>query len=238
MVPVALRADGRPLVDGRGGPRHPPDHRRGPRQAVTPSSPAEWSPTARRPTPPTARRRRRQRRPTGPGSSGGDGVARILASGFARVEPARMPKAPVPAAPARRSRTPGSSCRRRRRRHDPQPVRRQRPVVRRARWASTPERMNPYGCSLVYGHPQGPTGARGDRRAHPRPGRAGRRHRPVHGLRRGRHRRGAGRRDQAGSRSSVATHVPSSARPSAEREPGSALKIAIGSSSAANVTIS
>ena len=21
--------------------------------------------------------------------------------------------------------------------------------------------MNPYGCSLVYGHPQGPTGARG-----------------------------------------------------------------------------
>lgn len=22
------------------------------------------------------------------------------------------------------------------------------------------DRMNPYGCSLVYGHPQGPTGAR------------------------------------------------------------------------------
>jgi acetyl-CoA acetyltransferase len=21
--------------------------------------------------------------------------------------------------------------------------------------------MNPYGCSLIYGHPQGPTGARG-----------------------------------------------------------------------------
>ena len=30
------------------------------------------------------------------------------------------------------------------------------------------ERMNPYGCSLIYGHPQGPTGAarhgRADRR--------------------------------------------------------------------------
>jgi acetyl-CoA C-acetyltransferase len=24
-----------------------------------------------------------------------------------------------------------------------------------------PEAMNPYGCSLVYGHPQAPTGARG-----------------------------------------------------------------------------
>jgi acetyl-CoA acetyltransferase len=23
------------------------------------------------------------------------------------------------------------------------------------------EAMNPYGCSLIYGHPQGPTGARG-----------------------------------------------------------------------------
>jgi len=23
------------------------------------------------------------------------------------------------------------------------------------------EEMNPYGCSLIYGHPQGPTGARG-----------------------------------------------------------------------------
>ena len=23
------------------------------------------------------------------------------------------------------------------------------------------ERMNPYGCSLIYGHPQGPTGLRG-----------------------------------------------------------------------------
>ena len=23
------------------------------------------------------------------------------------------------------------------------------------------EAMNPFGCSLIYGHPQGPTGARG-----------------------------------------------------------------------------
>ena len=55
--------------------------------------------------------------------------------------------------------------------------------------------MNPFGCSLIYGHPQAP-----DRR--PRPDRADvgaarprRRPRAVHGLRGGRHRRGA--RDRA-----------------------------------------
>jgi acetyl-CoA C-acetyltransferase len=51
------------------------------------------------------------------------------------------------------------------------------------------ERMNPYGCSLIYGHPRADRAAR-HRRAGARAARGRRRHRPVHRLRRRRHRGG------------------------------------------------
>ena len=88
----------------------------------------------------------------------GRGVARILGTGFSRVEKARMPKAPVPAAlvaladagitidqvDAVKS-------------HNPFAVN----DVFFARQTGFPvERTNAFGCSLIYGHPQGPTGAR------------------------------------------------------------------------------
>jgi acetyl-CoA C-acetyltransferase len=87
-----------------------------------------------------------------------DGVVQLLGSGFARVGKARMPKAPVPAARAA-LRDAGldfsqvnvvTS-------HNPFAVN----DVYFSRQTQFPlERMNPYGCSLVWGHPQGPTGAR------------------------------------------------------------------------------
>jgi acetyl-CoA acetyltransferase family protein len=91
---------------------------------------------------------------------GADGpLARVLASGFARVSPGTMPKAPVPAALAalgdaglRVGQVDVIKT------HNPFAVNdlwfaRETGVDARA--------MNPYGCSLIYGHPQGPTGARG-----------------------------------------------------------------------------
>lgn len=90
--------------------------------------------------------------------SGGTGVARVLAVSFARAERARMPKAPVPA--ARGALTDAGlsiagidvvTT------HNPFAVN----DVYFARQTGFPlDRMNPYGCSLVYGHPQGPTGMR------------------------------------------------------------------------------
>lgn len=90
--------------------------------------------------------------------SGGAGVARVLAVAFARAEPARMPKAPVPAAMAaladaglRVSDLDVVTT------HNPFAVN----DIYFARQTGFPlDRMNPYGCSLVYGHPQGPTGVR------------------------------------------------------------------------------
>jgi acetyl-CoA acetyltransferase len=84
--------------------------------------------------------------------------ARILASGFARVAPGTMPKAPVPAAAAAL--------------HDAglqigqiDLIKSHNPFVVNDLWFAREtgvdaEAMNPYGCSLIYGHPQGPTGAR------------------------------------------------------------------------------
>ncbi|MEO3816659.1 thiolase family protein [Plantactinospora sp. B24E8] len=90
--------------------------------------------------------------------SGGAGVARLRAVGFARAGRARMPKAPVPAARAALAAadldidavdvvtT-----------HNPFAVN----DLYFSRQTGFPlDRMNPYGCSLVYGHPQGPTGMR------------------------------------------------------------------------------
>ncbi len=90
--------------------------------------------------------------------SGGRGVARILGSGFARVEKARMPKAPVPAAMAALAAA-GLSI------DDVDAVKSHNPFavndVFFARQTGFPvSRTNAFGCSLIYGHPQGPTGAR------------------------------------------------------------------------------
>ena len=91
--------------------------------------------------------------------SGGEGVARILATGFARVERGRMPKAPVPAA-RKALEDAGLSF------GDVDVIKTHNPFavndVYFARETGVDvEAMNPYGCSLVYGHPQAPTGTRG-----------------------------------------------------------------------------
>lgn len=91
--------------------------------------------------------------------SGGRGVARVLATGFSRVEAGRMPKAPVPAARAALADA-GLEL------SAIDVVKTHNPfAVNDAYFAQVTgypaEAMNPFGCSLVYGHPQGPTGARG-----------------------------------------------------------------------------
>ena len=90
--------------------------------------------------------------------SGGRGVALILGSGFARVEKARMPKAPVPAAFAALADA-GLTI------DQVDAVKSHNPFavndVFFARNTGFPlDRTNAFGCSLIYGHPQGPTGAR------------------------------------------------------------------------------
>jgi len=91
---------------------------------------------------------------------GRDGaIARLLAFGAARAEPARMPKAPVPAAHAAlRDAGLGPA--------DVDLVSTHNPFVVNDLWLArelgfSHEQINVRGCSLVYGHPQGPTGARG-----------------------------------------------------------------------------
>jgi acetyl-CoA acetyltransferase len=86
-------------------------------------------------------------------------VAHVLSTGFARVEPARMPKAPVPAA-SNALDDAGLSL------GDIDLVKTHNPFAVNDLWFAREtgydvEAMNPYGCSLIYGHPQGPTGARG-----------------------------------------------------------------------------
>jgi len=90
--------------------------------------------------------------------AGGEGIARILGTGIARVGRGEMPKAPVPAAMAALGRA-GLSF------GDVDAVTTHNPFAVNDLWFSGQtgialERMNLYGCSLVYGHPQGPTGAR------------------------------------------------------------------------------
>jgi acetyl-CoA acetyltransferase family protein len=86
------------------------------------------------------------------------GVVRILASATARVERAQMPKAPVPAA-ERALHDAGLSWR------DLDAVTTHNPFAVNDIWFSRcsgipVENANAYGSSLVYGHPQAPTGAR------------------------------------------------------------------------------
>jgi acetyl-CoA acetyltransferase len=88
----------------------------------------------------------------------GEGVVHLLAAAFARAEKARMPKAATTAA-QRAVRDAGLSF------ADVKVVTTHNPFAVNDLWFSREtgfplERMNPYGCSLVYGHPQGPTGLR------------------------------------------------------------------------------
>jgi acetyl-CoA C-acetyltransferase len=85
-------------------------------------------------------------------------LARIISTGFARVGRGTMPKAPVPAAAAALDAA-GLGYR------DVHVIKTHNPFAVNDLWFARetgvdPEQMNPYGCSLVYGHPQGPTGAR------------------------------------------------------------------------------
>ncbi len=88
----------------------------------------------------------------------GGGVAQILGTGFARVGRSRMPQAPVPAAIAALAAaglTIGQIDAMTT--HNPFAVN----DIYFSRETGFPlERMNSYGCSLIFGHPQGPTGLR------------------------------------------------------------------------------
>jgi acetyl-CoA acetyltransferase family protein len=88
----------------------------------------------------------------------GDGVVRLLATGFARVGRARMPQAPVPAARAALADA-GLGI------EDVDAIKSHNPFAVNDVYFSREMRvplksMNDYGSSLVFGHPQGPTGAR------------------------------------------------------------------------------
>ena len=99
----------------------------------------------------TSEKRARELSPAG-------GVVRLLGIGFARVEKARMPKAPVPAAEMALDDAgiPVS---------DVDAVKTHNPfavndVYFSRQMGVSLEEMNDYGSSLIFGHPQGPTGAR------------------------------------------------------------------------------
>jgi acetyl-CoA acetyltransferase family protein len=88
----------------------------------------------------------------------GQGVARILGTGTARVGLAQMPKAPVPAAQAALSAA-GLGF------DDVDVMTTHNPFAVNDLWLHQQtgfplERMNVHGSSLIFGHPQGPTGAR------------------------------------------------------------------------------
>ena len=89
----------------------------------------------------------------------GRGVVRLLAAGFARAEKARMPKAATTAAVNALSDAGLSWA-------DVAIVVSHNPFAINDLWFAQQtgfalENMNPFGCSLVYGHPQAPTGMRG-----------------------------------------------------------------------------
>lgn len=91
--------------------------------------------------------------------SAGRGVVRLLSVGYDRAGKAQMPKAATTAA-LRALEAAGMSI------ADVRLVGSHNPFVVNDLWFAQQtgfalEKMNPYGCSLVYGHPQGPTGLRG-----------------------------------------------------------------------------
>ena len=88
----------------------------------------------------------------------GAGVAQFLATGFARVAPSHMPQAPVPAANAALQaagltigQVDAITT------HNPFAV---NDIYFSQQTGFPLDRMNSYGCSLIFGHPQGPTGLR------------------------------------------------------------------------------
>lgn len=86
-------------------------------------------------------------------------LARIRATGFARVGAGTMPKAPVPAAQAALGDAEINLS-------EVDVIKSHNPFVVNDLWFAQAtgveaQALNPYGCSLIYGHPQGPTGARG-----------------------------------------------------------------------------
>jgi acetyl-CoA C-acetyltransferase len=86
-------------------------------------------------------------------------LGRVVATGFARVGAGLMPKAPVPAAHAALADAGHSFA-------DIDVIKSHNPFVVNDLWFAREtgvdaDTVNPYGCSLIYGHPQGPTGARG-----------------------------------------------------------------------------
>jgi acetyl-CoA C-acetyltransferase len=88
----------------------------------------------------------------------GDGVVQLLAAAFARTEKARMPKAATLAA-QRALLAAGLSI------EQVNCVTTHNPFAVNDLWFAQQtgfplERMNAYGCSLIFGHPQGPTGLR------------------------------------------------------------------------------
>ncbi len=90
--------------------------------------------------------------------SGGEGIVRLLSTGFARVAKSRMPRAPVPAARAAlEAADVGIAAVDAITTHNPFAV---NDLYFAAETGVAVERMNAYGCSLVFGHPQGPTGLR------------------------------------------------------------------------------
>jgi len=90
--------------------------------------------------------------------AGGQPVVRLLSAAFARAEKGRMPKAPAIAAQK-------ALAQAGRRADELKAVTTHNPFAVNDLWlhreTSIPlERMNPLGCSLIYGHPQAPTGLR------------------------------------------------------------------------------
>jgi acetyl-CoA acetyltransferase len=88
----------------------------------------------------------------------GEGVVRILGVGFARVAKSRMPQAPVPAArSALQAAGLDMGAAQAVTTHNPFAV---NDLYFARETGIKAEDMNAYGCSLVFGHPQGPTGLR------------------------------------------------------------------------------
>ncbi len=88
----------------------------------------------------------------------GEGIVRLLGVGFARVAKRRMPQAPVPAAlSALESAGRSIADVRAITTHNPFAV---NDLYFARETGIKAEDMNAYGCSLVFGHPQGPTGLR------------------------------------------------------------------------------
>lgn len=91
--------------------------------------------------------------------SKGEGVVQLVSGAVARVEKARMPKAATVAAQKALSEA-GLTL------DDVHAVGTHNPFAVNDLWLARQtgcplDRMNAYGCSLIYGHPQGPTGLRG-----------------------------------------------------------------------------